>query len=141
MKPWECSLLARARMTLQLISEYTGRKYQVTRRILAKLLHLAQKEGWRPERVSLEGSTESCETSIVLSHLAPYLSGRVSRTDAEGLRIALTRALATGTVAAEGVVQFTAGTLLQVAREGPFLVRSSELRPLESQSLDDAVPA
>src|SRR5262245_31297879 len=115
------------RMTLQLVSEYTGRKYQITRLILAKLLSLAQKEGWRP--------SGSCE---ILSSLTPSVSGRVSRADAEGLRIALTRALATGTVAAEGAVQFTAGTLLQVAREGPFQVRSFQSELFEAQPLDEA---
>ena len=67
------------------------------------------------------------------------MSGPVSRADAEGLRIALTRALATGAVAAEGAVQFTASTLLQVAREGPFLVRPYQSESWESKVL--AVPA
>jgi hypothetical protein len=65
---------------------------------------------------------------------------RVSRADAEGLRIALTRALATGVVAVEGTVQYAATTLLQVARAGAFRVRvrlsdSSEQQPAVNATL------
>ena len=65
----------------------------------------------------------------------------VSRADAEGLRIALTRALATGAVAVEGTVQVASGTLLQVAREGPFRVRLGRSVSLDPQPLFGAVPA
>ena len=69
------------------------------------------------------------------------MPGRVSRADAEGLRIALTRALATGTVAAEGTVEMAAGTLLQVAREGAFQVRLSRSESFEPHPRFGAVPA
>lgn len=98
-----------------------------------KLLHLARLEGWYPERVSHEWPSESWETEIILPHIGPYMLGRVSKPDAEGLKTALTRALATGVVAIEGTVQFAAGTLLQVARAGAFRVR---LRGAASETLD-----
>jgi hypothetical protein len=128
-------------MTMELISEHSGRKFDIGPKALGKLLHLARLEGWQPERVSPEWPSESWETSIILPHLGPYMPGRVSRADAEGLRIALTRALATGTVAAEGTVQFAAGTLLQVAREGPFRVRLCHSANSETQLREAAVPA
>ena len=138
---WEWKLLAQARMTLELFSEYRGRKFNINPKTLGKLLHLARLEGWQPERVSPEWPSESWDTTIILPHLGPYMPGRVSRADAESLRIALTRALATGTVAAEGTVQFAASALLQVAREGPFRVRLSQSATCEAQPLYDAVPA
>jgi hypothetical protein len=128
-------------MTLELISEGTGRKYDIKPKVLGKLLHLARLEGWEPERVSPDWPSESWETSIILPHLGPYMPGRVSRADAEGLRIALTRALATGSVAAEGSVQYAAGTLLQVAREGSFRVRLCQIATHDTKLLFAAIPA
>lgn len=128
-------------MTLELVSEYTGRSYDIKPKELGKLLHMARLEGWAPERVSHEWPCESWETTIILPHLGPYMPGRVSRADAEGLRIALTRALATGTVAAEGTVQLAAGTLLQVAREGAFRVRLSRAESLAEHHFFEAIPA
>ena len=110
-------------MTLELISETTGRNYRINARAFGKVLHLAHQQGWYPERVSAEWPSESWETEIILPHLGPYIPGRVSRFDAEDLRKALTRALATGAVAVEGTVHLAASTLLQVAREGAFRVR------------------
>ena len=123
-------MLICAGMTLELMSEVSGRTYDIKPRALGKLLHIARQEGWQPERVSHNWPSDSWETEIILPHLGAYMPGRVSRADAEGLRIALTRALATGTVAAEGTVQVAAGTLLQVAREGPFWVRISRSESL-----------
>jgi len=110
-------------------------------RVLGKLLHMARLEGWYPERVAHQWPSDSWETEIILPHLGPYMPGRVSRADAEGLRIALTRALATGTVAAEGTVQVAADTLLQVARDGAFRVRLASSESSEPQPLFGAVPA
>jgi len=120
-------------MTLEIVSEISGRSYRIRPRELGKLLHLARLEGWQPERVPSEWPSDSWETEIILPHLGPYMPGRVSRADAEGLRIALTRALATGTVAAEGTVQGSAGNLLQLVREGAFRVRLSRSVSEETQ--------
>lgn len=109
-------------MTLELLSEYTGRNFSISPKALGKLLHLARLDGWVPERVPPEWPSDSWETALILPQLGPYMPGRVSGSDAASLRTALTRALATGTIAAEGGVQFAASTLLQVAREGPFRV-------------------
>src|SRR5260221_1205544 len=137
----EWKLLSNEVMTLQLISENSGRSYKLTRKVLARLLYLARNEGWCHERVPPEGNSESWNPANNLTPFEPYMSGRVSRRDAEGLRIALTRALATGSVAADGTVQFTAGTLLQVAREGPFLVNLDQSESWVAQPLDAAVLA
>jgi hypothetical protein len=128
-------------MTLEIVSEVSGRSYRMRPRELGKLLHLARLEGWHPERVPHEWPSDSWETAIILPHLGPYMPGRVSRADAEGLRIALTRALATGTVAAEGTVQGAAGNLLQVARDGAFRVRLSGSESLAPQPLSNAARA
>lgn len=109
-------------MMLELVSEGSGRKYHIGPKALGKLLHLAKLEGWQPERVPNDWPSDSWETEIILPHLGPYMPGHVSKADAEGLRRALTRALATGTIAAEGTVQGAAETLLQVARQGAFRV-------------------
>jgi hypothetical protein len=130
-----------AGMTLELVSEVGGRSYHMKPRALGKLLHMARLEGWQPERVPHEWPSDSWETEIILPHLEAYMPGRVSRADAEGLRIALTRALATGTVAAEGTVQVAAGTLLQVARDGAFQVRLGRSKSLDPHPLFGAVPA
>ena len=134
-------MLIRVGMTLELMSESSGRSYNMKRKALGKLLHMARLEGWQPERVSHQWPSDSWETEIILPHLEAYMPGRVSRADAEGLRIALTRALATGTVAAEGTVEMAAGTLLQVAREGAFQVRLSRSESFEPHPGFGAVPA
>lgn len=134
-------MLVHAGMILELISEANGRSYDMKPRVLGKLLHMARLEGWYPERVAHQWPSDSWETEIILPHLGPYMPGRVSRADAEGLRIALTRALATGTVAAEGTVQVAADTLLQVARDGAFRVRLASSESSEPQPLFGAVPA
>lgn len=128
-------------MTIEVESEANGRSYKMSPKAFGKLLHLARLEGWHPERVSHEWPSESWETEIILPHLGPYMPGRVSRADAEGLRIALTRALATGVVAVEGTVQYAAATLLQVARAGAFRVRLCVSESFEQQPAFSANPA
>jgi hypothetical protein len=127
----EWNVLFRAAMMLELISEVSGRKFHIAPKALGKLLHLARLEGWQPERVSNDWPSDSWETEIILPHLGPYMPGRVSRGDADGLRRALTRALATGTVAADGTVQVAAETLLQITRQGAFRVVVSAVESLE----------
>ena len=127
-------MLDQTGMTIELLSEINGRSYRMTPKNFGKLLHMARLEGWQPERVSSEWPCETWETEIILPHLGPYMLGRVSRADAEGLKQALTRALATGVVAIDGTVQFAASTLLQVARAGAFRVR------LRASGEEDAQP-
>ena len=121
-------------MTLELVSELGGRTYKMNPKPFGKLLHMARLNGWQPERVPQEWPSNSWETEIILPHLGPYMPGRVSRADAEGLRVALTRALATGAVAVEGTVQLASVTLLQVARAGAFRVCLISSKSLEPQS-------
>ena len=100
-------------MTFELVSIVDGRTYKMSPKAFGKLLHMARLNGWQPERVPHEWPSDSWETEIILPHLGPYMPGRVSRADAEGLRVALTRALATGDVAVEGTLQLASVTLLQ----------------------------
>jgi hypothetical protein len=134
-------VLIHARMTLELVSDISGRTYLITHKALGKLLHLARLQGWQPERVPNQWPSDSWDTEIVLPHLGPYMPGRVSRADAEGLRIALTRALATGAVAADGTVELAAGTLLQAARDGAFRVHLSKSKSVELHPALGATPA
>jgi len=128
-------------MTIELVSEAGDRSYKMRPKAFGKLLHMARLHGWHPERVPHAWPSDSWETEIILPHLGPYMPGRVSRADAEGLRMALTRALATGAVAVEGTVQLASVTLLQVARAGGFRVRVSSSGSLEPQPLVGAAPA
>ena len=112
-------------MVLELESEAGGRKYLMRPQALGKVLDLARQEGWRAESLN----TDSCDTAIVLPHFGPYVPSRISKLDANGLRVALTKALATGTVAAVGSDQAAANTVLQVAREGAFRVRVAKAEP------------
>jgi hypothetical protein len=115
-------------MMVELVSDVSGRVSRISRKAFGKLLHLARLHGWSPERIPTQWPSASWETELILPHLGPYLPGHVSRTDADGLRRALTRAMATGDVAADGTVGFASMTLSQVAREGGFKVR---LKPAE----------
>lgn len=126
-------------MTFELVSIVDGRTYKMDPKAFGKLLHLARLNGWQPERVANEWPSDSWETEIILPHLGPYMPGRVSRADAEGLRVALTRALATGAVAVEGTVHLASVTLLQVARAGAFRVCLNSVESVEAQFLSDAV--
>ncbi len=127
-------------MTFELVSGVDGRTYKMNPKAFGKLLHMARLNGWQPERVANEWPTDSWETEIIIPHLGPYMPGRVSRADAEGLRVALTRAFATGAVAVEGTVHLASVTLLQVARAGAFRVCLNHSESLETESLLDAVP-
>jgi hypothetical protein len=126
-------------MTLELESEVNGRKYLMNPRAFGKLLHLARVHGWRPERVEHEWPSDTWKTEIILPHIGAYMPGRVSRVDALGLKKALTRALATGSVAAEGTVQFASSTLMHMARGGAFWVRLHNSESLDPQPLFEAV--
>jgi len=126
---------------LELESEVNGKRYLIRPKALGKVLHLAKLEGWQPERLPDQWPSDSWETAIILPHLGPYMPGRISRADAQELRIALTRALATGSVAVEGTTQTAAVTLLQLAREGAFRVRLKSPESSESQLFAGAVPA
>ena len=128
-------MLDQAGMMFELVSEVGGRSYKISPKSFGKLLHLARLNGWHPERVPHEWPSDSWETEIIIPHLGPYMPGRVSRADAEGLRVALTRALATGAVAVEGTVQLASVTLLQVARDGGFRVCLSHSESMEPQPL------
>jgi len=110
-------------MLLELVSEVGGRIHPIQPAVLGKVLSLARQEGWQADPVLDQCVSDSRDTAIVLPHFGAYMPSRVSRSDAEGLRIALTRALATGTVAANGADQAGANTLLQVTREGAFRIR------------------
>ncbi len=134
-------MLRRISMTFELVSAVDGRTYKMIPKTFGKLLHMARQNGWKPERVANEWPSDSWETEIILPHLGPYMPGRVSRADAEGLRVALTRALATGAVAVEGTVQLASVTLLQVARAGEFRVCMNASASLDPQPLCGAVPA
>ncbi len=134
-------MLIWAGMTFELLSLVDGRISHINPKEFGKLLHMARQNGWQPERVPNEWPSDSWETEIIIPHLGPYMPGRVSRADAEGLRIALTRALATGDVAAEGTVQLASATLLQVARAGAFRVCLSNSESRESLAFFGAVPA
>jgi hypothetical protein len=115
-------------MMVELVSDVGGRVSKINRKAFAKLLHIAWLHGWRPERVPQAWPSNSWETEIIVPHLNPYLPGVVSRNDAEGLKRALTRAMATGDVAADGTVPIASVTLLQAAREGGFQVREDPSR-------------
>lgn len=115
-------------MMVELVSDVSGRVNRINRKAFGKLLHLARLHGWSPERIPSEWPSASWETELILPHLGPYLPGYVSRTDADGLRRALIRAMATGDVAVEGTVGLASMTLSQVVREGGFRVR---LNPVE----------
>jgi hypothetical protein len=135
-------MLIHPRMMLELKSEVSGRSYLVRPQTLGKVLHLARLEGWEPGRLLNQCPSDSWDTAIILPDFGPYMPGKISRADANGLRIALTRALATGTVAAEGTVQTAAGTLLQLAREGAFRVQlETSESSSEPQPFAGAVPA
>jgi hypothetical protein len=128
-------------MMVELVSDVGGRVSKINRKALAKLLHMAWLHGWRPERVPHKWPSDSWETKIIVPHLEPYLPGSVSRSDAVELRKALTRAMATGDVAADGTVPFASMTLLQVAREGGFKVQENFVEFGETRSRFAPTPA
>jgi hypothetical protein len=128
-------------MMVELVSDVGGRVNKINRKALAKLLHMAWLHGWRPERLPHEWPSHTWETSVIVPHLGPYLPGYVSRSDAVELRKALTRAMATGDVAADGTVPFASMTLLQVAREGGFKVQENVVKCGEIRSRFAPTPA
>jgi hypothetical protein len=128
-------------MVIELVSEANGRTYRMAPRAFGKLLHLARFNGWWPEKTSQESPSKSWDTEIILPHVGPYMPGHVSKSDAHGLMRALTRAMATGEVAADGSVQLASMILQHVAREGSFEVRFDGAREVERGALIGAAVA
>jgi hypothetical protein len=117
-------------MTIELVSLATGRSMLVSARAFGRLLHLARKNGWEPEKTSPDWPEASWDTQVLEPYVSRYRWGRVSASEAQNLRRALVRAAATGQVLIEGGLALTSEAVLQAARQGPFQVRYAAQAPL-----------
>jgi len=117
-------------MTIELISNATGQVIQMSVRAFGKLLHLAKKNGWEPERGPQDWPDANWDTQIFLPYVGRYMPGVISATEAQGLRRALVRASATGQIAMDGSLRIASEALLHTTREGPFRVRCVEVEPV-----------
>jgi hypothetical protein len=125
-------------MTVKLVSSTEARGVRMSPKAFGKVLHLARMHGWSPESPGGDPRSQTCETAVILPHIGQFTPGPFSSADAEGLRRAITRALAVGEVASDGAVQFASEVLLQLARAGSFQVRF-ELETLSRETETAAV--
>jgi hypothetical protein len=126
-------------MTVEVVSETDGRVHRMNPKAFGKLLHIARLHGWVPEKLSSGWPSDTWETTMILPHIGPYMPGRVSRLDAEGLKRALMRARATGSVALDGTAVIASEMLLQAARAGAFQVRFTRSESLEPRLMETVV--
>jgi len=127
-------------MTVKLVSSTGGRGVRMSPKAFGKVLHLARMHGWLPGTLEGDPRSQACETAVILPHIGQFTPGPFSSADADGLRRAITRALAVGDVASDGAAQFASEVLLQLARGGGFQV-GFELETLsrETETLAGAV--
>ena len=119
----EQGMLKNVAMTVKLVSSTGGRGVRLTSKAFGKVLHLAKMHGWSPGTLRGDPHSQACETAVILPHIGQFTPGAVSSAEAEGLRRAITRALAVGDVASDGTAQFASEVLLQLSRGGSFQVR------------------
>ena len=123
-------LLSAARMTFELVSRATGKTFYLSARAFSKLLHIAKQNGWETEMALQEWPEDNWDTQSLNHYASCYISGQISTTEARSLKGALIKASATGQFAFDGSLRLASEVLLQVARQGAFLVRQKEVEPL-----------
>lgn len=116
-------------MTIELVSRATGKALYLSSKAFGKLLHLAKQNGWEPERAPQDWPAADWDTQILLPYVGRYIPGLVSATEAKSLKGALSKASATGQFVIDGSLKLASEVLLQVAREGAFLVRRTAREP------------
>ncbi len=117
-------------MTIELVSRATGRVLRLSANAFGRLLHLAKQNGWEPERAPQDWPEANWDTQTFLPYVGCYMPGLISATEARSLKGALIKASATGEFAFDGSLKLASEVLLQVAREGAFLVRRTADEPL-----------
>ena len=127
---WAPKLLSAARMTIELVSNATGKALHLSAKAFSRLLHVAKQNGWDPERTPQDWPEASWDTEIFLPYVDCYIPGQISRSEARSLKGALIKASGTGQFAFDGSLRLASEVLLQVARQGAFLVRCKAAEPL-----------
>jgi hypothetical protein len=107
-------------MTIELRSQTTGRICKLAPKAFGKLLHLAKFHGWDPEQVSGQWPSSSWNTEIILPHVGAYMTGSVSKEDAEQLCMALERVIDSESSGLDQKLYFAALGVLEVAKSGVF---------------------
>jgi len=117
-------------MTIELLSLATGRTMLVSAKAFGRLLHLARRNGWEPERTQQDWPEATWDTQVLEPYVSRYMWGKVSASEARNLRRALVKASATGQVLIEGGLSLTSEAVLQAARQGAFQVRYINHEPI-----------
>jgi len=107
-------------MTIELRSQTTGRVCKIAPKAFGKLLHLARFHGWEPEQVSGKWPSASWNTEIILPHVGAYMTGSVSKEDAQRLSSALERVIDSESSGLDQRLYFAALGVLEVAKNGDF---------------------
>ena len=88
-----------------------------------KLLYMARLQGWEPEKLPRNWPSTSWNTEVILRDIIEYADGCVSKCDADGLRRALTRLMATDGVSFDKDLYMAASRFIQHLGGSGFLVR------------------
>jgi hypothetical protein len=107
-------------MTIELRSQTTGRVCKLAPKAFGKLLHLAKFHGWDPEQASSKWPSSSWNTEIILPHVGAYMTGSVSKEDAEKLGQALERVIDSESSGLDQRLYFAALGVLEVVKNGDF---------------------
>ena len=117
-------------MTIELVSQATGKAFHLSARVFGKLLHVARQNGWESGRAPEDWPEANWDTQVLLPYVDCYIPGMFSATEAKSLKGALIKASATGMFAVDGSLKLASEILLQFARQGAFLVRRTAEEPL-----------
>lgn len=109
-------------MTIELRSNTTGRVCRIAPKSFGKLLHLARFHGWIPEQANGEWPSPNWNTEIILPHVGAYMTGTVSKADAESLAAAIQRVIESESSGLDQRLYFAALAALEVAKNGEFEV-------------------
>lgn len=107
----------------ELVSLASGKSFKMEARSFAKLLHLARFHGWQPERLPDKPLSALWDTEIIQLSMQPYMTGRVSDSDAASLVKAIEAVVESEASGLDQPLYFAALGLSQIARDGGFEVR------------------
>jgi len=110
-------------MALNLIAIDSKKCVEMHSKTFGKLLHLARLQGWEPEKLPSNWPSTSWNTEVVLRDIEAYADGCVSKYDADGLRRALTRLMATEGLSFDKDLYMAASRFIEHLGNSAFLVK------------------
>jgi hypothetical protein len=108
-------------MALKLESVASKQSVRMRAKTFCKLLYLARKQGWNPDRLPSDWPRSNWNTEVILQETEPYRDGLVSKCDARGLTDALTKLVAIEGIAVDPELHAAITQVITVLGKSAFL--------------------